>query len=62
MQNVPYYDFPQSPILIIGFFGILVALAVLLLRTNHIFQVHLMRITSNGTISKTTRHSHRNIC
>jgi len=29
MNNVPFYDFPQSPILIIGFFGIITALAVL---------------------------------
>ena len=26
IPNVPFYDFPQSPILILGFFGILVAL------------------------------------
>ena len=29
MTNVPFYDFPQSPILLIGFGGILTALAVL---------------------------------
>ena len=29
MTNVPFYDFPQSPILVIGFAGILTALAVL---------------------------------
>ena len=28
-MNVPTYDFPQSPILIIGFFGIFTALIVL---------------------------------
>ena len=28
-MNVPVYDFPQSPILILGFFGILVALVTL---------------------------------
>lgn len=28
-QTVPFYDFPQSPILIIGFFGILTAMLVL---------------------------------
>jgi|TARA_Y100000816_G_C26040896_1_gene545183 hypothetical protein len=27
--EVPFYDFPQSPILIIGFFGIFTALGVL---------------------------------
>ena len=29
MNNIPTYDFPQSPILIVGFFGILTALVVL---------------------------------
>ena len=29
MQSVPFYDFPQSPILWIGFAGIVTALAVL---------------------------------
>ena len=29
MQNVPFYDFPHSPILWLGFGGIVVALAVL---------------------------------
>ena len=29
MTNVPFYDFPQSPILIIGFFGILFTLVLL---------------------------------
>lgn len=28
-QTVPFYDFPQSPILIIGFFGIVTAMLVL---------------------------------
>ena len=28
-MNIPTYDFPQSPILIIGFLGIFTALAVL---------------------------------
>tara|TARA_B100000212_G_scaffold315342_1_gene269466 strand:+ start:376 stop:567 length:192 start_codon:yes stop_codon:yes gene_type:complete len=28
-MNVPVYDFPNSPILLFGFFGILVALATL---------------------------------
>ena len=28
-MNIPTYDFPQSPILIIGFFGIFTAMAVL---------------------------------
>ena len=30
MQTVPYYDLPQSPILIIGFFGIMFTLVLLL--------------------------------
>ncbi|ADO98453.1 hypothetical protein PRSM4_069 [Prochlorococcus phage P-RSM4] len=29
MQNIPFYDFPKSPILILGFFGIVVALVTL---------------------------------
>ena len=29
MQTVPFYDFPHSPILIIGFFGILFTLVLL---------------------------------
>ena len=29
MPQIPTYDFPQSPILLIGFAGIIVALAVL---------------------------------
>ena len=29
MNNVPFYDFPQSQILIIGFFGILFTLVLL---------------------------------
>ena len=28
-MNIPVYDFPHSPILLLGFFGILVALATL---------------------------------
>lgn len=29
MQTVPFYDFPQSPILIIGFLGIIFTLVLL---------------------------------
>ena len=29
MNNVPFYDFPQSPILLLGFAGIVVALITL---------------------------------
>ena len=28
-MEVPFYDFPESPILIVGFFGILVTLVLL---------------------------------
>ena len=28
-MEVPYYDFPESPILIVGFFGILFTLVLL---------------------------------
>ena len=37
MTNVPYYDFPHSPILIIGFFGILTALVVLFVANRSYF-------------------------
>jgi len=37
MPAVPFYDFPQSPILIIGFFGIFTALAVLVVANRKYF-------------------------
>ena len=37
MQNVPFYDFPHSPILIIGFFGIFTALGVLIVANTKYF-------------------------
>ena len=37
MQNVPFYDFPSSPILIIGFFGILTALLELFVANRSYF-------------------------
>ena len=37
MPAVPFYDFPQSLILIIGFFGILTALAVLFVANRKYF-------------------------
>ena len=37
MPAVPFYDFPQSPILIIGFFDILTALAVLFVANRKYF-------------------------
>jgi len=36
-MNVPVYDFPNSPILILGFFGILVAITTLLIAYNKYF-------------------------
>ena len=36
-MNVPVYDFPNSPILLLGFFGILVALATLFIAYNKYF-------------------------
>ena len=36
-MNIPVYDFPNSPILILGFFGILVALATLSISYNKYF-------------------------
>ena len=37
MQSVPFYDFPSSPLLIIGALGILVAMAVFLLTYQNYF-------------------------
>jgi|TARA_R100000081_G_C4739033_1_gene127801 hypothetical protein len=36
-MTIPTYDFPQSPILIIGFFGIFTALAVLFVANRDYF-------------------------
>ena len=36
-MNVPVYDFPNSTILLLGFFGILVALATLFITYNKYF-------------------------
>ena len=36
-MNVPVYDFPNSPILILGFFGILVAIATLFIAYSKYF-------------------------
>jgi len=43
MNSIPTYDFPQSPILIIGFFGILTALAVLYIANRDYFNSPLNR-------------------
>ncbi len=42
-MNVPVYDFPNSPILILGFFGILVALVTLFITYNTYFNSPLNR-------------------
>ena len=42
-MNVPVYDFPNSPILILGFFGILVALVTLFITHNKYFNSPLNR-------------------
>ncbi len=36
-MNIPVYDFPNSPILLLGFFGILVSLATLFIAYNKYF-------------------------
>jgi len=43
MPAVPFYDFPQSPILIIGFFGIFTALIVLYVANRDYFNSPLNR-------------------
>ena len=42
-MNIPVYDFPNSPILLLGFFGILVALATLFITYNKYFNSSLNR-------------------
>ena len=42
-MNVPVYDFPNSPILILGFFGILVAIATLFISYSKYFNSPLNR-------------------
>ena len=48
MTNVPFYDFPHSPILLIGFGGILTALVVLFVANNKYFNSPLNRDRPNG--------------
>ncbi len=36
-MNVPVYEFPNSPILIIGFFGIFIAIVTLIITFNKYF-------------------------
>ena len=43
MPAVPFYDFPQSPILIIGFFGIFTAHIVLYVANRDYFNSPLNR-------------------
>ena len=42
-MNIPVYDFPNSPILLLGFFGILVALVTLFIAYNKYFNSPLNR-------------------
>ena len=42
-MDVPVYDFPNSPILLLGFFGITVALTTLLITYNKYFNSPLNR-------------------
>ena len=42
-MNVPVYDFPNSPILLLGFLGILVALTTLFVTYNKYFNSPLNR-------------------
>jgi len=42
-MNIPVYDFPNSPILLIGFFGILVALTTLFITYYKYFNSPLNR-------------------
>ena len=42
-MNVPVYDFPNSPILILGFFGFFVAIVTLVIAYNKYFNSPLNR-------------------
>ena len=42
-MNVPVYEFPHSPILIFGFFGILIALVTLFISYKNYFNSPLNR-------------------
>ena len=42
-MNVPVYDFPNSPILILGFFGIVFAISTLLISYDRYFNSPLNR-------------------
>ena len=42
-MDVPVYDLPNSPILLLGFFGILVALLTLIITYNNYFNSPLNR-------------------
>tara|TARA_Y100001978_G_scaffold115953_1_gene103361 strand:- start:3 stop:194 length:192 start_codon:yes stop_codon:yes gene_type:complete len=42
-MNVPVYDFPNSPILILGFFGILIAILTMFITYNKYFNSPLNR-------------------
>ena len=42
-MNIPVYDYPNSPILLLGFFGILLALATLFITSNKYFNSLLNR-------------------
>ena len=42
-MNAPVYDFPNSPVLILGFFGILVAISTLFITYNKYFNSPLNR-------------------
>ena len=48
IMDIPTYDFPQSPILIIGFFGIFTALAVLYVANRDYFGSPLNEDKRNG--------------
>ena len=42
-MNIPVYDFPSSPILLLGFFGIFIALTTLFIAHNKYFNSPLNR-------------------
>tara|TARA_B100000963_G_scaffold328322_1_gene316718 strand:- start:557 stop:727 length:171 start_codon:yes stop_codon:yes gene_type:complete len=42
-MNIPVYDLPNSPILLLGFFGVLLALTTLFISYNKYFNSPLIR-------------------
>tara|TARA_Y100001970_G_scaffold214655_1_gene262502 strand:- start:20 stop:211 length:192 start_codon:yes stop_codon:yes gene_type:complete len=51
-MNIPVYDFPNSPILILGFLGIMVSLLTLIISYNKYFNspLNIEKISDNNSL------------